>query len=155
MAALVSKQSLEVDVAYHGFCFQESDDFAVPVPFADGFVQDRFLNGHERRIDLYSAGHTHTAQVTVEVWNAAPAPAPSTGWECDARAEIETTSGELAIWAMTLGRADEVVHLADEGGWWNVRVRCTGREAVRRVTEAGEDAEGIERYVIQFWPKGR
>jgi hypothetical protein len=38
-------------------------------------------------------------------------------------------------------------------GWWRVRVGCTGRAEVETVTRTEGVAHGVEKYVIDFWPK--
>ncbi|MET8508510.1 hypothetical protein ABZV60_28310 [Streptomyces sp. NPDC004787] len=151
MPELVRQELVNVEVAFRAFGFQESDDAAVPVPFGENFQWGVFLQGHERRLDLFSAGHTHTAAVEVRVWTASPPPAKRS-WDEHGEVDFETTTGELAVWTMTLGRSAQVIRLGRRE-WWRVRVGCTGREEVARVTRRDGVAYGVERYVIDFWPK--
>ncbi|MFF5787874.1 hypothetical protein ACFY8P_23250 [Streptomyces sp. NPDC012693] len=137
MPELLQKQLLDVEVAFRGFGFQESDDAAVPVSFGDGYEWGMFLARHERRFDLFSAGHTHTAAVTVREIG---------------EVDFETTTGDVAVWTMTLGRSDHLIQLGVPG-WWRVRVGCTGRAEVARVTQTEGVAYGVEKYVIDLWPK--
>ncbi|MFE4869546.1 MULTISPECIES: hypothetical protein [Streptomyces] len=153
MANLVRQQELDVEVAYRGFCFQESDDSAVPVPFNDGYEWGVFLNPHARRIDLFSAGHTHTATVTVKVWDAEPPLDTSVQWDEQGEVDFESTTGEVAVWTLTLGRAKDVISLAESGGQWRVRVYCSGRAEVERVTRIEGVAHGVEKYLLEFWPQ--
>ncbi|MEV8628572.1 hypothetical protein [Streptomyces sp. NPDC051079] len=152
MPELVRQDLLDVEVAFRGFGFQESDDTVVPVPFGDGYEWGVFLAQHERRFDLFSAGHTHTAAVTVRIWDAEPTPEP-VEWDEFGEVDFETTSGDVAVWTTTLGRSDHLIRLAAPG-WWRVRVGCTGRAEVARVTQTEGVAYGVEKYVIDFWPKG-
>ncbi|WP_187645546.1 hypothetical protein [Streptomyces sp. TRM49041] len=55
---------------------------------------------------------------------------------------------------MNLGRADGVIDLSGSAGLWRrVRVSCTGRGKAERLSEETGTAEGVEKYLIQFWPK--
>lgn len=152
MAELVRQQHLDADVEYHGFGFQESDDGDLPVPFPDDFADGVFLNAFPGRLDIYSAGHTHTASVTVEVWDGEPPVQDSSWWDEQAEADFVSSSGEVAVWSMGLGRADDVISLADSGGSWHVRVNCTGRSEAAALSEQEGTGEGVEKYLVQFWP---
>ncbi|MFF3775772.1 hypothetical protein [Streptomyces sp. NPDC002232] len=151
MSEVLLKELLDVEVAFRGFGFQESDDNAVPVPFGDDFEWGVFLRQHERRFDFFSAGHTHTASVEVSVWDSEP-PATRDAWDEHGEVDFETTTGDVAVWTMTLGRSDHLIRLG-KPGWWRVRAGCTGRAEVARVTQTEGVAYGVEKYVIDFWPK--
>ncbi|MFE1384376.1 hypothetical protein ACFW6S_36075 [Streptomyces sp. NPDC058740] len=152
MPESVRQGVLDVEVAFRGFGFQESDDTVVPVPFGDAYEWGVFLAQHERRFDLFSGGHTHTAAVTVKIWDAEPDADP-VKWDEFGEVDFETTSGDVAVWTATLGRSDHLIRLGAPG-WWRVRVGCTGRAEVARVTQNEGVAYGVEKYVIDFWPKG-
>jgi hypothetical protein len=152
MTELVRQQHIDADVEYHGFGLQESDDADLPVPFPDDFADGVFLNTFPGRLDIYSAGHTHTASVTVEVWDGAPPEQDSAKWDERAEADFESTSGEVAVWSTGLGRADDVIRLADSGGSWRVRVSCTGRSEAAALSEQEGTGRGVEKYLVQFWP---
>jgi hypothetical protein len=152
MAELVRQQHLDADVGHHGFGLQESDDGDLPLPFPDDFTQGVFLNDFPGRLDIYSGGHTHTAAVTVEVWDGQPPEQDPSGWDEQAEAPFESTSGEVAVWSMDLGRADDVITLADSGGSWRVRVSCAGRGEAAALSEQEGTGEGVEKYLVQFWP---
>ncbi|WP_053674002.1 hypothetical protein [Streptomyces sp. NRRL B-1140] len=152
MAELVRQQHLDADVGYHGFGLQESDDGELPVPFPDDFKQGVFLNDFPGRLDIFSGGHTHTAAVTVEVWDGQPPEQDPSLWDEQAETDFESTSGEVAVWSMSLGRADEVITLADSGGSWRVRVSCAGRSEAQALSEHEGTGEGVEKYLVQFWP---
>ncbi|MFJ2825934.1 hypothetical protein ACIO7M_33235 [Streptomyces toxytricini] len=149
VARLVRQHELDVRVEFRGFGFQESDDALVPVPFPDDLQWGVFLQGHVRRFDLFSAGHTHTASVTARVWDGEPED-DAGEWEEQAEVDFESVSGEVAVWSS--GRGDGLVRLG-RGGMWRVRARCKGRAEVERVTRSKGTAWGVERYVIDFWPK--
>jgi hypothetical protein len=152
MAELVRQQHLDADVGHHGFGLQESDDGDLPLPFPDDFKQGVFLNHFPGRLDIYSGGHTHTAAVTVEVWDGQPPEQDPSEWDEQAEAPFESTSGEVAVWSMDLGRADDVITLADSGGSWRVRVSCAGRREAAALSEQEGTGEGVEKYLVQFWP---
>jgi hypothetical protein len=152
MAERVRQQHLDADVGYHGFGFQESDDGDLPVPFPDDFAQGVFLNAFPGRLDIYSGGHTHTAAVTVEVWDGEPPGQESSRWDEQAEADFESSTGEVAVWSMGLGRAGDVITLADAGGSWRVRVSRAGRREAAALSEQEGTGEGVEQYLVQFWP---
>jgi len=148
---LVRQHDLQVRVAYHSFALQESDDAALAVPYPDENEFGKFLNVFPGRLDFYSAGHTHTAAVAVEVWDG-PATAWADGdWEEHQEAVLTTAGGELAVWGME--RTDDLVHLGQTGGRWRVRVGSTGRAEVQRVTEDVGVAYNVEKWLVQFWPE--
>jgi hypothetical protein len=151
MAELLLQQHLSADVGYHAFGLQESDDAELPVPFPDGFARGVFLNAFPGRLDIYSAGHTHTAAVDVEVWDARPPAQDRAAWDEQAEADFESSSGEVAVWSMSLGRTEEVFALGSPGPW-RVRVSCAGRAEAASLSEGEGSGEGVERYLVQFWP---
>ncbi|MCX5008714.1 hypothetical protein OHB05_40015 [Streptomyces sp. NBC_00638] len=153
MPELVRQQHLDAHVGHHGFGFQESDDGDLPVPFPDDFAGGVFLNAFPGRLDIYSGGHTHTASVTVEVWNGSPPAHDRVTWDEQAEADYESTSGDVAVWSMSLGRTDDLISLADSGGAWRVRVSCTGRAEAARLSEEEGTGHGVEKYLVQFWPR--
>ncbi|MFJ3906402.1 hypothetical protein [Streptomyces sp. NPDC090025] len=151
MPELLHEQLLDVEVAFRGFGFQESDDTVVPVPFGDGQEWGSFLQEYSRRFDLFSAGHTHTAAVGVRVWASEP-PAAEGVWDERGEVDFESATGDVAVWTTTLGRSKHLIRLG-RPGWWRVRVHCAGRDEVARVTRLEGVAYGVEKYSIDFWPK--
>lgn len=150
MATLIRRRGLQVKVTYHMFALQDSDDAALPVPYPDEGEFGKFLNVFPGRIDFYSAGHTHTADVTVEVWDGIPEGWADADWEEQGEAVVSIASGELAVWDM--GRADGIVPLGEAGGRWRVRAGSSGRAEVQRLTEDVGVADGVEMWLMQFWP---
>ncbi|MER6781925.1 MULTISPECIES: hypothetical protein [unclassified Streptomyces] len=149
MAVLRGQQELDARVEHRAFGFQESDDSAVPVPFPDDFDWGVFLQERVRRFDVFSAGHTHAAAVTARVWDGRP-DGEDGEWEEEGEVDYESVSGDVAVWGS--GRSEELIRLG-HAGMWRVRVRCAGRAEVERVTRDTGTAYGVERYVIDFWPK--
>ncbi|MGW0549175.1 hypothetical protein [Streptomyces altiplanensis] len=154
VAQLVRRQRGDAYVGYFAFGLQDYDDAALPVPFPDDFQRGVFLGAHPGRLDITSGGHTHTATVNVEVWDAAPPPQDSADWDEVAEADFESMSGQLAVWSMHTGRADDVITLAESGGSWRVRVSCSGRAEAAALSEGEGTEVGVERYLMQFWPAG-
>ncbi|MFD3910093.1 hypothetical protein [Streptomyces sp. NPDC058603] len=148
MTEPVRVDELKVRITYHGWSVQESDEALVPVPFPDDSPSGGFLTAYQGRFDLYSAGHTHTASVTVEQWDSEPAPDTRMPWDESAEAEFVSGSGEIAIWSD--GRDHELSLLSP--GTWKVRVHCAGRDEVERVCDDDGVADGVEIYLMQFWP---
>ncbi|MYW21707.1 hypothetical protein GT039_40605 [Streptomyces sp. SID2955] len=152
MPQVVREQHVDVFVSYYAFALQESDDVFLELEFPDEFNFDAFLSTHPGRLDITSAGHTHTASLTVEVWDG-PAPVQDgAAWEEQAEVDFESVSGQVAVWSMSLGRLDDLITLAQSGGSWHVRVSSAGRAAVKALAESEERIKGVERYLVQFWP---
>jgi hypothetical protein len=149
----VQRFDLAADVGYHAFALQESDDAVLPVLFPDGFQQGVFLRSWPGRLDFYSGGHTHTAAVAAEVWDGPPLAEDPGGWDEQAEAEFESSSGEVAVWSMSLGRTEEAFALG-RAGVWRVRASCRGRAAAAALSELEGTGEGVEQYLLQFWPAG-
>lgn len=152
MAKLLSRQELEVEVEFNSFALQEADDNLVPSPFPKNSEASAFLSVHERRVDIKSGGHTHTAILTAEVWSAAPGNEAKGDWEAEAEGEIECPSGELAVCEMR-GNSGTYIELGIPQTLWRIRIRCSGREAAYRLAHI-DVPSGIERYLVQFWPAG-
>ncbi|OEJ35209.1 hypothetical protein [Streptomyces subrutilus] len=149
MAVLLGQQDLDVRVEFRSFGFQESDDSVVPVPFPDDFQWGVFLQGHVRRFDVFSAGHSHTASLAVRVWDSPP-DSGAGDWDEQAETDFESVTGDVAVWGS--GRSEELIRLA-RPGMWRGRVRCAGRAEVASVTQSEGTAYGVERYAIDFWPE--
>jgi hypothetical protein len=152
MAALVRQQDLDVEVDFHGFCLQEADDGFVPVGYPEGRVGGELLTAHRGRLDIESAGHTHTAFLTVEIWDGEPPADDRLAWEAQGEAELHSSTGELAVWGVAAGRGVEDVFLDGKEADWAVRVYCAGRAEAERLSH-GSVPEGVERYLAQFWPQ--
>jgi hypothetical protein len=153
VAELIRQQDLDVEVDFYGFALQDVDDTQVPLEYPEGReAGGAFLAAREGRLDIESAGHTHTATLTAEVWDAEPPAADERGdWEERGDAVLHCPSGELAVWGVTAGPRDTYLHLYDRDGTWQVRVYSEGRQEVRRLAQEGVP-EGIEHYLVQFWP---
>ncbi|MFF3663688.1 hypothetical protein [Streptomyces olivochromogenes] len=153
MAELIQHQKLYVEVDFYGFALQDLDDAQVPLEYPEGReVGGAFLTAHEGRLDIESAGHTHTAAMTAEVWDGEPAAADDRGdWEEKAEAQLHSPSGELGLWSVAAGPMDTYIHLSDTDAMWQVRVYCDGRSEVARLAREAVP-EGVERYLVQFWP---
>ncbi len=150
LADLIRRQEYPVNVDYNGWALQDFDDTQVPVLFPEGFESGTFLTAHPGRLDFYSAGHTHTASLTVEIWDGEPA-VPTGEWDEAALASIVCSSGKLRARGMAAGPMLEAIELSDGPGVWTVRVVCAGREAAAAQTQHGV-VHGVERYIAQFWP---
>ncbi|BCM71201.1 hypothetical protein EASAB2608_06535 [Streptomyces sp. EAS-AB2608] len=150
VALLVRRQEVPVEVDFHGWALQDWDDENVPSTFPDGFKGDAFLTAFQGRLDFASAGHTHTANLTVEVWDGEPSSVAG-DWDEVAEASIACESGRLRAWAVAGGPMPETIELSDQPRTWAVRALCTGRREVAELAQTGVP-EGVERYTVQFWP---
>jgi hypothetical protein len=52
---------------------------------------------------------------------------------------------------MGMGRTEEVVALGS-AGLWRVRVSCADRGEAAALPAGAGTGEGVERYLMQFWP---
>ncbi|MFE2968460.1 amidohydrolase family protein [Streptomyces sp. NPDC059340] len=111
MAGLIRQQKLAVEVDFYGFALQDLDDTQVPLEYPEGReAGGAFLTAHEGRLDIESAGHTHTAAMTAEVWDGEPPTADDRGdWEEQAEAQLHSPSGELALWGVAAGNHNRYV----------------------------------------------
>ncbi|MBP2401302.1 hypothetical protein [Streptomyces syringium] len=151
MATMLRQQEVDVHVDFYGFGLQDTDDSAVPDSYPDGREPDGpFLSAYEGRIDIESAGHTHTAALTVEVWDANPPQDKRLAWEVQDETELQSPSGELEIRAAA-GAQEGYVELGSPNRLWRVRLFCAGREEVADLAQHGVP-NGVERYLAQFWP---
>lgn len=151
MADLISRREYPVLVDYGGWALQDVDDSQVPVLFPENWEHGPFLSAHPGRLDFTSAGHTHEAALTVEVWSGEP-PVPPGDWEETATAAVRCSSGKLRARGVAGGPMQEEIELSAGPQSWAVRVVCAGRAAVAEQSVAGVP-EGVERYTAQFWPQ--
>ncbi|MBH5337776.1 hypothetical protein IHE55_24570 [Streptomyces pactum] len=152
MPVLIRRQRVDVPVEFFVFSLQDADDTEVPVPFPDGWpgTEAGFLVQFEGRVDVSSAGHTHVALLTAEVWDSEPPEERREPWETCGDTRIRSGSGSLAVWVPGGATTDELT-LGVPGDLWHLRVYCTGRTEVARAAARGVP-HGIERYLAQFWP---
>ena len=146
-----TERTVDVRVEYGTFCLQEADEDFVPEAFPDGrSAGDSFLTPYEGRVDVLSAGHTHTAVLKAQVWSGEP-PEEAGEWEARGECELYSETGRLTVWCSggpTLGAGLE---LGTPRVRWRVRVLSKGRQEVARLAAEGVP-QGIERYVAQLWP---
>ncbi|GHC73197.1 hypothetical protein [Streptomyces flavofungini] len=149
MAELISREGVPVEVDYYGLAVEDWDDSQIPVPFPEDWEQGPFLTTHPGRLSFTSAGHTHTATMTFEVWDQ-EAPEPPGDWEESALTELACTSGKLQARGLASGPWPDPVRLSDKPGTWTVRVVCGGRADVAAQAQ-DEAVEAVEQYLLQFW----
>ncbi|GAA4031012.1 hypothetical protein [Streptomyces plumbiresistens] len=150
MANLIRRHETPVEVDFGAWALQDWDDTQVPVMFPGDFEPGPFLSTREGRLDFTSAGHTHTAALTVEIWDAEPA-VPAGRWDATAEANVYCSSGKLRAWSMA-GPTPGTIELSDGPGTWSVRVVSAGRRQVAELAAHGVP-EGVEQYTAQFWPE--
>ncbi|MGW8364534.1 hypothetical protein ACWGK1_28720 [Streptomyces wedmorensis] len=66
---------------------------------------------------------------------------------------VRCRTGNLQVWGVTCGPIAQEIELGAPDTEWNVRVSSTGRAEVAKAVEEEGVAEGIETYLVQFWPK--
>ncbi|MCF3106950.1 hypothetical protein IPZ58_36120 [Streptomyces roseoverticillatus] len=102
------------------------------------------------RIDLGSAGHTHTASLSVEIWDARPDSGLRQEWDEVAESTIETITGDLALW--DTGPQQGVGISLGQPGHWGIRAASAGRAKAQQQTRLIGAVHGVERWLLQFWP---
>ncbi|MFF3689738.1 hypothetical protein [Streptomyces sp. NPDC002187] len=155
MAELVAREEVQVSVEFHAFALQEEDDMQVAAPFPEERAEDpgaAFLTAYDKRLDFESAGHTHGATLTAEMWSGEPSVSVGEAWEAQGEAEIFSTTGNLSVETMS-GVGEGRVELGRPDTLWKVRAYSSGRAEVARLA-AVDVPEGVERYLVQFWPAG-
>ncbi|WP_405691235.1 hypothetical protein [Streptomyces sp. NBC_00057] len=153
MAELVTREEVRVSVEFHAFALQEENDMEVPAPFPEERAEDPgadFLTAYDMRLDFESAGHTHEAALTAEVWSSEPSVTGDEPWEAQGEAEIFSTTGNLSVETMS-GVGEGRVELGRPDTLWKVRAYCSGRAEAARLA-AVDVPVGVERYLVQFWP---
>ncbi|MFJ7201842.1 MULTISPECIES: hypothetical protein [unclassified Streptomyces] len=155
MAELVAREEIQVSVEFHAFALQEEDDMEVPAPFPEERAEvpgSDLLTAYDKRLDFESAGHTHEAALTAEVWSSEPSVTGDAHWEAQGEAEIFSTTGNLSVETMS-GVGEGRVELERPDTLWKVRAFCSGGVAVARLA-AVDVPVGVERYMVPFWPAG-
>ncbi|MFG2143624.1 hypothetical protein ACGFRG_05405 [Streptomyces sp. NPDC048696] len=150
MAAMIKHQELSVYVEHFAICLEDRDTSWMSHPFPDGYDPEVFLKPFPGRLDIRSAGHTHTAHFTVEVWDGPPSE-PEGEWDERGTASLHCVSGQLRLHGTSGGPATDDVHLPQAPATWEVRLLCTGRTEVAAET-LHRAAHNVERYTAQFWP---
>ncbi|MFE2376052.1 hypothetical protein [Streptomyces sp. NPDC059398] len=149
MAHRLTRHEVPVMVDFYGFCLQDADDTAVPVQWPEGFESVDFVSASPGRIDVRSAGHTHTADLIVEVWDNCPT--LSLGWDISSEFEVSYQSGKVRVWAVAGGPMPYILDLAAEPLVWSARMYAAGRDEVARRAQEGVP-HGVEKYLVQLWP---
>ncbi|MFF9778520.1 hypothetical protein ACF1HJ_33330 [Streptomyces sp. NPDC013978] len=150
---MVREQELEPEVDFYGMSLQDEESAQVAYPGGRVMDEGVFVTAHPGRVDIESAGHTHTPAMTAQVWDGEPPVDTSRVWDQRADTIVRSATGTLGVWAVAYGPIEDVIELGASGREWRVRVYCSGREEVARVVEEEGIAEGVERYLLQFWPQ--
>ena len=150
---MVREQELEPEVDFYGMCLQDAESAQVAYPGGRVMDEGVFVTAHPGRVDIESAGHTHTATMTAQVWDGEPPLDSSRVWDLRADTTVRSATGTMEVWAVAYGPIEDVIELGASDRDWHVRVFCSGRDEVARVIEEEGIAEGVERYLVQFWPQ--
>lgn len=152
MARQLSRAEIEVEVDFYGWALQEADDSLIPERYPSGREDNegQVMTPREGRLDILSAGHTHTANLVAEVWDAEPPIDFDAMWDIREDGRIISRTGRLAVCVTTTKQLDRIA-LGRPETTWKVRIYCSGRDEVFRRAQV-EVPEGIENYLMQFWP---
>ncbi|MET8471987.1 hypothetical protein ABZY90_22010 [Streptomyces sp. NPDC006422] len=142
---LLTAQRLDAEVMFYGLWMQDIGASFDDEPAAD----TPFGSSDGARLVIHSAGHTHTADLRAEVRDEEPPAAPGE-WDVSADARIDAPEGRLRLWTYA-AVSKEDIHLGRPGRTWNVRVRVRGRDEVFALAQH-DVPEGVECYLVQFWP---
>lgn len=147
-------------VEYSQFYLVEEDSRAgrMELTVPDG---ERWLTTGTGWMVFLSGSSDHYPAVRIEVWSQEP-PAEPEPWERAEETTVETTVEDVRLRALTMQPSEELLEIGPPGHY-HVRASCRGRSDVRRAVEdafvrAHEEGrpvvlpEGVERYLIQFWP---
>ncbi|WP_367435148.1 hypothetical protein [Streptomyces celluloflavus] len=152
MADRLGRQEFPFLIEFSHFSLQESAEEHVPEPYPDGRdpAGGSFLTTRVGRIDVESAGHTHTTTLVYEVWDSQPPAEESSDWDERQEARIVSQSGELTVWTVG-GAGPDCILLGRRDTAWRVRVSSAGRDEAKWQAQQGVPTD-VERYLMQFWP---
>lgn len=93
--------------------------------------------------------------VTIELWDAEPAPATGP-WSATGQGRVRFATGRIGINFLVEG--DDTVEFTIAPGGHGVRVHAAGRPDLEQATAPGQapaSSAQAERYVVQIWPSAR
>ena len=97
---MVREQELEPEVDFYGMCLQDEESAQVAYPGGRVMDEGVFLTAHPGRVDIESAGHTHTPTMTAQVWDGEPPVDTSRAWEQRADTTVRSATGTLQVWGV-------------------------------------------------------
>jgi hypothetical protein len=111
----------------------------------------RWLIAGENAVTVHSAAAwDHVSVLRLELWDGPPA--PQDGWAERQEGTVRFDSGLVEINPLIEAGEDEE-WLETEPGHYGVRAYVAGRTELLAVQHSPEaDLDGIERYLVQFWP---
>ncbi|BBH68499.1 hypothetical protein ACTI_51840 [Actinoplanes sp. OR16] len=153
--ALIERLETEVLVDHGSFdLIDDSGEQDAPAGgdwLSPGLPGGGWLSAGRNMITVVSAStRHHVAAVTVEAWEAQPAPAP--GWADMTETSVILDSGFLEINPLVDGEdADDIT--VGGAGAYRVRAYVTGRAELQAATPPPDvELHGVERYLLQIWP---
>jgi hypothetical protein len=149
MANLVAAVDGEVMVD-HG-SFDLIDDSGPQRAEIDYGSPEWVFAGDNSVIVCSALGRNHVAASRVEAWDAPPP--PTSGWEQRRDATVRLDSGLVEINPLVDADYADWIQVGP-AGQYHVRVHVAGREELlANETAAEEELRGVERFLIQFWPR--
>jgi hypothetical protein len=141
----------QVRVEYSQFYLLDTDIVDLPEP---RLTPARWVDTGHNWAAFLSGGQDHYASVRLQLWDAEP-PAVAGSWELVQDGTLVSTSGEIVLWALTIGPVEHRWRLAGPGRY-NTRVHCRGRQAVAQAineitTPDASLPRAIEQYLLQLW----
>lgn len=122
---------------------------------------ERWLTTGTGWIVFLSGSSDHCPAVRIEAWVQEPTTDPAS-WDEVTETTLETTAEDMRLRALTMQPSEELIEIGPPGRY-HVRAHRRGSSGVRRAVEdafirAHEQGkpvvlpEGVEQYLIQFWP---
>jgi hypothetical protein len=141
----------QIRVEYSQFYLVDTDISDLPEP---RLTPAQWVDTGLNWAAFLSGGQDHYATVRMELWNSEPTSTTET-WDLTCDAFLTSTSGEIVLWALTIGPSDRRLVLAG-AGQYNMRVYCRGRQAVAQAldevtTPEASLPQAVEQYLLQLW----
>ncbi|MFD9818922.1 hypothetical protein [Streptomyces violascens] len=130
------------------FGLMDQDTAGCPSPWPQGAPPEgEEVWAQTNRVDFASAAPEHYVTVRLEAWIEEPP-------EGEAEVELELTSGVVELWSLTGGPSGGSLRVGPPGTY-DLRVDCRRDDdrLMRYFQAPTSSAEGIEEYVLRFWPK--
>lgn len=149
--AVVRELDDQISVEYSQFYLVDTDIIDLPEP---RLTPARWVDTGPNWAAFLSGGQDHYASVHLQLWNAEPTSTTET-WELTCDVFLTLTSGEIVLWAPTIGPSDRRLVLAGPGRY-RMRVHCRGRQAVAQAldeitTPQASLPKDVEQYLLQLW----
>jgi hypothetical protein len=141
----------QIRVEYSQFYLVDTDIVDLPEP---RLTPAHWIDTGPNWAAFLSGGQDHYASVRMQLWKEKPTPTIET-WDLTCDVSLTLASGEIRLWALTVGPSNQRLVLAG-AGHYRMRVHCRGRQAAAEALDEitiyqNSLPQDIERYLIQLW----